>query len=51
MQISKAFGLDIDKDVVRRILIKNYKPNGDSGGPSWLTFIGNMKDSLWKCNF
>ena len=51
MQISKAFGLDIDKDVVRRILIKNYKPNGDSGGPSWLTFIGNMKDSLWSIDF
>ena len=48
-QISHAFGLDIDKDVVRRVLAKHYRP-GDSGtdGPSWLTFIGHAKDSLWS---
>lgn len=46
MQISNAFGIIIDKDVVRRILIKDYKPSGNDGGPSWLTFIGHMKDSL-----
>jgi len=51
MQISNAFDLTIDKDVVRRILIKNYKPNDDGGGPSWLTFIGHMKDSLWSIDF
>jgi putative transposase len=47
-QIAHAFGVDIDKDVVRRVLAKHYQP-GDSGtdGPSWLTFIGHMKDSLW----
>jgi transposase InsO family protein len=30
------------------VLAKHYQP-GDSGtdGPSWLTFIGHMKDSLW----
>jgi len=46
-QISYAFGLDIDKDVVRRVLAKHYRP-GDCGtnGPSWLTFIGHAKDSL-----
>ncbi len=44
----KAFGMDIDKDVVRRILAKHYHPGPDSGGgPSWLTFIGHVKDSLW----
>ena len=34
-QIPHAFGLDIDKDVVRRVLAKHYRP-GDSGtdGPS-----------------
>jgi len=48
-QINKAFGLDIDKDVVRRILAKHYHPGPESGdGPSWLTFIGHMKDSLWS---
>jgi len=48
-QITKLFGIDIDKDVVRRILAKHYHPSPDiDGGPSWLTFIGNMKDSLWS---
>jgi transposase InsO family protein len=48
-QICDAFGVDIDKDVVRRVLAKHYRP-GDSGtdGPSWLTFIGHVKDSLWS---
>jgi len=48
-EINKAFGVDIDKDVVRRVLEKHYRPGPDSGnGPSWLTFIGHMKDSLWS---
>ena len=48
-EINKAFGLNIDKDVVRRVLAKHYRPGPDSGhGPSWLTFIGHLKDSLWS---
>ena len=48
-EINKAFGVDIDKDVVRRVLEKHYRPGPDSGhGPSWLTFIGHLKDSLWS---
>src|SRR5262244_3433059 len=47
-QINLAFGISIDKDVVRRILAVHYKPLPKSGGPSWLTFIGHMKDSLWS---
>jgi transposase InsO family protein len=43
-----AFGVDINKDVVRRILGKHYRPQSGSGGPSWLTFIGQAKDSLWS---
>ncbi len=48
-QINKAFGIDIDKDMVRRILAAHYRPGspGDSG-PSWLTFLGHTKDSLWS---
>ena len=48
-QIYDAFGLQIDKDVVRRVLAKHYRP-GDPGdrGPAWLTFIGHSKDSLWS---
>jgi transposase InsO family protein len=48
-QLSKAFGLVVDRDVVRRVLAKYYKPGPDAGdGPSWLTFIGHAKDSLWS---
>ena len=48
-QISYAFGLDIDKDVVRRVLAKHYHPgDSDTDGPSWLSFIGHAKDSLWS---
>jgi len=48
-QISKLFGIDINKDIVRRVLAKYYYPDPDTGGgPSWLTFIGHMKDSLWS---
>ena len=48
MQINNTFGTNIDKDVVRRILTKNYKPISGGDGPSWLTFIGHTKDSLCK---
>jgi len=47
-QIALAFHIQIDKDVVRRILTRHYRPGHDSGGPSWLTFLGHMKDSLWS---
>ena len=48
-QINKAFGTSIDKDVVRRVLEKHYRPGPGSGqGPSWLTFIGHLKDSSWS---
>ncbi len=48
-QITDTFGIEINKDVVRRVLEKHYHP-GDSGsnGPSWLTFIAHSKDSLWS---
>ena len=48
-QISQTFGLDIDKDVVRRVLAKHYRPD-DSGssGPSRLTLVAQSKDSLWS---
>ena len=47
-QITLSFGIQINKDVVRRILGNRYDPERGSGGPSWLTFIGHMKDSLWS---
>jgi hypothetical protein len=46
-----ALRLNIDNDGVRRVLEKHYRPGPDSGhGPSWLTFIGHLKDSLWSVN-
>jgi putative transposase len=47
-EVALAFHIQIDKDVVRRILARHYRPGQDSGGPSWLTFLGHMKDSLWS---
>ncbi|MGB5261406.1 MAG: helix-turn-helix domain-containing protein [Gammaproteobacteria bacterium] len=50
-QINKAFGLDINKDLVRRVLAKHYRPMPDDSGPSWLTSIGHTKDSPWSIDF
>jgi putative transposase len=47
-QITLAFGIPIDRDVVRRILAARYQPTPDSAGPSWLTVLGHAKDSLWS---
>src|SRR5215468_8947643 len=47
-QIASPSGVDIDKDVVRRILGNHFRPEAGSGGPSWLSFIGHAKDSLWS---
>jgi putative transposase len=46
-QIALAFGIPLDKDVVRRILATRYQP-GPGSGPSWLTTLGHAKDSLWS---
>jgi hypothetical protein len=49
-QISTTFAIPVDKDVVRRILAAHYHPD-HTDGPSWLTFLGHMKDSLWSMDF
>ena len=46
--IARTFGVEIDKDLVRRVLAKHYRPERGAGGPFWLTFIGQMKDRLWS---
>jgi putative transposase len=50
MQIYQEFGIEISRFAVGRILRKHYGKNdpGKGEGPSWLTFIGHMKDSLWS---
>jgi putative transposase len=47
-QIALAFGIPLNKDVVRRILAARYRPAPDAAGPSWLTVLGHAKDSLWS---
>src|SRR5476649_2867986 len=47
-EIAHAFGVEIDKDVVRRILAQHFRRPSGSDGPSWLTLIGDTADSL--CN-
>ena len=47
--ITNTFGIEINKDIVRRVLMKHYHTRpGDRDGPSWLSFIASMKDSLWS---
>ena len=48
-QISHAFCIEIDKDVVRRVLAKHYCPDdADPNGSSWLSFLALTKDSHWS---
>ena len=47
-QVNLAFDVPVDKHLVRRVLAKHCRPDPGSGGPSWLTFLGNSKDSLWS---
>src|SRR5260370_787487 len=47
-QITMAFGIPMNKDVVRRILAVRYHPKPDAAGPSWLTVLGHARDSLWS---
>jgi transposase InsO family protein len=49
--IARGFAVEVNKDVVRRILIQHYRPVSGGGGPSWLTVIGHAKDSLWSVDF
>jgi len=48
MQVSETFGMTISRFAVGRILRKYRHKLPPNGGPSWLTFIGQMKDSLWS---
>src|ERR1022692_1393030 len=46
--LAKTFGIDIDKDVVRRVLAAHYRLERRDNGPSWLTLLGHTKDCLWS---
>lgn len=47
-QINLSFGLNLNKDVVRRILATHYRRDPSNRGPSWLTTLCHGKDSLWS---
>ena len=54
-QVNLAFGLDIDKNVVRRILAVHYKPEPGNSGQDWPERISSDNDPLfqydqWKAN-
>jgi putative transposase len=40
--------IDVDKNVVHRVLLKHYRAAPGGTGPSWLSFIGHTTDSLWR---
>src|SRR6202795_578987 len=42
-QIALAFGIPMNKDVVRRILAVRYRPKPDAAGPSGLTVLAHAK--------
>ena len=46
--MARTFGIKLDKHMVRRILFKHDPPESNGDGPSWLTFFGQMKDTLWS---
>lgn len=46
--LTNTFGLEITKDVVRRVLALHYRPKRRESGRSWLTFLGHAKDSFWS---
>ena len=47
--ITVKFGIEINKDMVRRVLAKHHHPRPGTG-PSWLTFLGYSKESLWSAD-
>ena len=53
MQVYQSFGINISYYSVGRILGKHHSstPRGNSGGPCWLRFIGNLTDWLWSVDF
>jgi putative transposase len=49
MQVYQTFGVEISRFTVGRIIRQYFKNNpSKNDGPSWLTCIGHMKDSLWS---
>jgi putative transposase len=43
-----AVDLEIDKDMVRRILASHPLPKSGGKGPSWLSIMAEARDNLWS---
>jgi hypothetical protein len=48
--MTTTFGVEVDKDMVRRVVAKHLRPGPSGGGPSWLTVIGHARDRLWSAD-
>jgi hypothetical protein len=46
--VSQTIGIDIDQNVVYRVLAQHHRPAPGGPGPSWWSFIGHTTDSLWR---
>jgi putative transposase len=46
--VSYVFAINLDNDVVRRVLANHDRPAPGAEGPSWLSFIAQCKDGLWS---
>jgi hypothetical protein len=42
-EIAHAFGIDINKDIVRWVLAKHYRPEAGTDGPSWLSSYASSR--------
>lgn len=40
--------MTLDKDIAYRVLSRHYRPLSGGNGPSRLTFLGQVTDSLWS---
>ena len=49
-QITLAFGIPINKDMVRRILAARYQPKPNSAGPLTLAKTGSRANSWLRCH-
>jgi hypothetical protein len=49
--LSLVLEMEIDKNLVRRVLARHFHPDPSNHGSSWLTFLGHSKDSLWSLDF
>lgn len=47
-QTKLTFGLDLNKDTVRRVIAAHYKREPSNRGPSWLTTMGHAINSPWS---